>query len=199
MLGTIRGQDAIDTDWAGPPMNVDGVVGTHHSCRFFTTEALERPSAATPATDGGKDGPIRNPLPRRPRCGGSLPHWNHQQQGCFTRPQASVSLAFTPEAATRKTPLARPLRACPPSIGVGVRMPAPRMQCARSVPNARQGNKILRLRSAEGFLDKAARAGPGIPLRLFYAAQSLQGPDRSKRPVAWKTNQFTSTGRQADA
>jgi len=47
---------------------------------------------------------------RRPEGGGSLPHWSHQQQTCFARPKASVSLAYTPEAPKRKTPPCRPSR-----------------------------------------------------------------------------------------
>ena len=53
------------------------------------------------------------------RVSGSSPHWSHQQQGRFARPQASVSPAFTPEASKRKTPPCRPalgpaLQWCPP-------------------------------------------------------------------------------------
>ena len=87
---------------------------------------------------------------------------------CFARPQASASLAFTPEAATRRTPLARPFRACLPSIGGDVPISTYRARCARLASNACQKNKMSRLCSA----------GMTEPRRLLAANSGHERPFR---------------------
>jgi hypothetical protein len=69
----------------------------------------------------GDPGRIRIP----PRCGESLSHGNHQQQGCFARPQTSVSLAYPAGGVNaQNSPWQAPGGACVPTVATVLRWTA---------------------------------------------------------------------------
>jgi len=97
--------------------------------------------------DGGTDGPIRNPPPRRVTAlrtegGGSLRFGATSDKGDHNAPvlRQTRKRAFRSRSRRRrqgeKLPHARPLRACLPSIGVDVLIPESRTRNARPARNA---------------------------------------------------------------